>query len=202
MADRLLDVSKLPFERVYTCADGSEINLREHLEAHADAVEALAARSLVRDNETGSFGFAMAAPGTRWKHILVNWDQPEKFVWFAGGWGPQRDYYVANAVRKMRALLRIASRLQACEDEDFSTLRVRLMNPGAFENVVEGKNPDGTFPWGDFPWGGAVLQHMGSLKLMGGTSSLSQFEDDFMTKLVLGGVGQKIILGDKLLPAA
>jgi len=201
MTDRLLNVSAMPFERIYTCQDDTQINMSEFLRDHADAVEALVAHGLVRDNEDSSFGFAMAEPSIKWSHILSNWDDPEKFVWFVGGWGPERDRFIANAIRKMRAMLRIINESRLME-EDFSTLRVRFWNQKAFKDIVPDKNEDGTFPWGDFPWGGAVLQHMGRLKLMGAVSCLTEIEDDFMAKLLLGGVGQKIVIGNRLLPAA
>lgn len=203
MTGILLDVSAMPFERVYTCDDGSEIDLGEFVDLHYDVVQALTSNGLVRAND--SFGFAMAAP--MWGEDLENrlaggdfWDYPQDFVWFVHGWGPDRDRYIANAIRKMRALLRphrIAEGWGPLTSD--STLEMRFDLPGAFRDKVDQQNPDGTFPWGDFPWGGAVRVDMGMLMLTGAVSCLSEIEDDMVARLILGGVGQRIVNGNKLL---
>ena len=203
MTGKLLDVSTMPFERVHTCEDKTEIDLREFLDLHYDVVQALAGNELVRNND--SFGFAMAAP--MWDGDLDElqqrgnfWDTPDEFVWFVGGWGDNRGRYIANAVRKMRALFRPHKMSEAwdpylCE----STLEMRFDLPGAFRDKVEQQNPDGTFPWGDFPWGGGVMVRMGPLTLAGAVSCLSEIEDDMVARLILGGIGQRIVNGNKLL---
>jgi hypothetical protein len=202
MTGTLLDVSKLPFERVYTCEDGSRINLSTLLDSHYDAIQALAAAELIKANE--SFGFAMAEP--MWDEDLETlqardafWDYPEHFVWFVGGWGPNRDRYIANAVRKMRALLRpVINGYDGMNTMFESTLDIRI-SPSFFSDTVDSQNDDGTFPWGDFPWGGAAFVRMGGLTMAGAVSCLSEIEDDMVARLILGGIGQKIVVGNKLL---
>ncbi len=92
MTGRLLDVSVLPFGRTYVCKNGATINLRKFLDTHYDAILALAAAGLIETNK--SFGFAMMAPVREDEEIPLDgefWDKPEKFVWFVGGWGPDRE---------------------------------------------------------------------------------------------------------------
>lgn len=203
MTGTLLDVSTMSFERVYTCDDGSKIDLREFLDLHYDAVQALAGSGLVKNKD--SFGFAMAAP--MWDEDLDVlqqrdrfWDKPDEFVWFVGGWGDERDRYIANAIRKLRALLRPHKLIEGWNPLGVtSTLEMRFDLPGLFRDKVDQQNPDGTFPWGDFPWGGGVKVHMGPLTLAGAVSCLSEIEDDMVARLILGGVGQRIVNGNKLL---
>lgn len=195
MTGKLLDVSTMPFERVYTCEDGSKIDLREFLDLHYDAVQALAGSGLVKAKE--SFGFAMLAP--IWEDDPFPeddfWDKPEEFTWFVGGWGPDRDKYIANAVRKLRPLVRVGMTDEGVD----STLCMRFENPSLFQDPVDSVNDDGTFPWGDFPWGGAAAVIMGPLTVAGAVSTFSEIEDDMVARLILGGIGQRIVNGNKLL---
>lgn len=196
MTGRLLDVSTMPFERVYACKDGSEIDLTKLVDSHYNAIRALAYAGLIKANN--SFGFAMLEPV--WQVDGLDdeiWDNPEQFVWFVGGWGSDRDRYIANAVRKLRPMLRPATATGG--DFVMSTLDIRFNLPEHFQDKVDQQNDDGTFPWGDFPWGGAVVELMGDLALIGAVSCLSEIEDDFIAKLILGGIGKRIIEGDKLL---
>ena len=190
---RLLDVSSLPFDAKYECKDGTAIDMRQHLEGLRPVIEALASANYIKDKD--SFGFAMMQPLTE---PIVNefpddiWDKPEEFVWFVGGWGPYRDRYIANAVRKMRAMLR----------EELPTLTLRISeSPVRFQDIVDSVNDDGTFSWGDFPWGGATLYPIGDAEvvLMGSVSALSEIEDDVVAQLILGLLAQPIINGDGLL---
>ncbi len=197
MTVRLLDVSTMPFEQTYVCDDGSEINLNKFLDSYYDTVQVLAASGLVKANE--SFGFAMAEPNDDFDAEL--WDKPEEFVWFVGGWGPDRDRYIANAIRKMRALLRPHEVIagygsMGCD----STLELRFDFPEYFRDKVDSQNEVGTFPWGDFPWGGAAFVQMGDLILAGAVSALSEIEDDLTARLILGGFGKLIVQGNNLLP--
>jgi hypothetical protein len=201
MTSRLLDVSAMPFERVYACNDGSQINMSEFVDSHYDAIQALAAAGLIKSNE--SFGFAMLEPMTQEMSETLPgdyWDKPEDYVWFVGGWGPDRDRYIANAVRKLRPLLRML----LDDDETFfapSTLEMRLEGrTDLFTDIVGSTDENGLFPWGDFPWGGAFIDVVTEeFALIGSISALSQIEDDFCTKLFLGGVKQRIIVGNKML---
>lgn len=196
MTGRLLDVSTLPFDQVYVCEDGSRINLRDFLDRHRVIVEALAAAGLVKSNE--SFGFAMTQPFPKviGEDDEYSWDEPSEFVWFVGGWGPDRDRYIANAIRKLRPLLRNGA---SYDDPLFSTLDIRFYQSDFFADRVDSQDDDGNFPWGDFPWGGAVLISFDETALVGAVSGLSEIEDDFVVKLILGGVIQLIVRGDGLL---
>ena len=120
-------------------------------------------------------------------------DEPEKFVWFVGGWGPRREKYIANAVRTIRPLL--------CVDR-WSTLDMRFSDPDSFKEEVESQNAEGYFPWGDFPYGGAVDVQMGPLFLTGAVSCLTEIENDQAARFILGGFGKLIVLGNNLLSDA
>ena len=186
-----LDVPRLPFERTYECADGSKIEVAKFISDLKPAIEAFTSSKLIKANP--SFGFAMAAPqivGNYFNGEL--WDDPYKFVWFVGGWGDDRDRYIANAVRKMRAMLREGTR---------SSLDIRFSQEYFFRDVVDSKEHDGRFRWGDFPWGGAVFIQMGSLILEGAISCLSEIEDDVIARVPLGLFGQKVVYGNRLLAA-
>ena len=186
---RLLDVKNLPQEQTYTCDDGTTIDVREFVEDHRPAIEALAAHGKIKDTE--NFGFAMAAPQFGESVISLNWDKPEEFVWFVGGWGPKRLQCIANAVRKLRPLLRTGF---------YSTLDLRRFAPQEFDNPVPSFDANGTFPWGDFARGGGVVVQMCELLLPGAVSCLKETEDDTVTRLILGNFAAKIVAGNKLLP--
>jgi hypothetical protein len=187
---RILNVTRLPSQRVYICKDENTIDLREFLGQYYTPVAALAREGLVKHND--SFGFAMATPmdTDTYYDVVKLWDDPEQFTWFVGGWGPNKDRYIANAVRKMRALLR----------EKADTLDLRFNNPGSFRDKIESV-VNGTYPWGDFPWGGACFVTMGDLVLAGAISCLSEIQDDFVTRLILSAIGERIVKGDDLLTA-
>ncbi len=186
----LLNVTDLPFKRICTCTDGTVINMEKFIEDLRPAVDALAVAGLIKASE--SFGFAMAAPRLEVQpDFRYAWDNPLEFIWFVGGWGPERDRYIANAVRKLRPMFR---------QGEISTLEMRFFAPEGFVDKVDSVDEDGNFPWGDFPWGGAVSCVLGSLLLEGATSCLKETEDDPVSHLILGLVGSKIIIGDGLLP--
>lgn len=199
MTGRQLDVNTLPFDQVYTCKDGSKIDMRELLDLHYEVVQALAATGLIKAND--SFGFAMLAPLTDDNIDMMDddgfWDKPESFVWFVGGWGPKRDVYIANAVRKLRAIIRCQ---QYGKIEAWSTLDLRMMEPAFFQDTVEKQNEDGTYPWGDFPWGGAVVMPFGEeLSIAAAVSCLTEIEDDTAVRLIIGNIAKKIILSNGML---
>ncbi len=192
MTTQLLDVSKLPTKQVIACDDDTEIDMEKFLAGHYDDVMALIDRDRIGSSD--SFGFAMASPQTSCSTFHESWDDPSKLVWFVGGWGPNRDRYIANAARKLRALARPMRR--TCWE---STLEIRMSNPDHFQEVVETQNNDGTFSWGDFPYGGAASLRLGNLWLAGACSAFSQVEDQIVTSLILGNLAKKIIVGNKLL---
>lgn len=199
MTGRQLDVTTLPFDQAYTCKDGSKIDMCELLDQHYEAVQALAATGLIKAND--SFGFAMLAPVTEDNIDMMDveefWDKPEQFVWFVGGWGSKRDVYIANAVRKLRAIIRCQQYNQV---DALSTLDLHMMEPAFFRDTVDDQNEDGTYPWGDFPWGGAVVMPYGDdLGLAAAVSCLTEIEDDTVARLIIGNIAKKIILGDGML---
>jgi hypothetical protein len=191
MTSRLLDVDGLPFDTTYSCSDGhTVIELRSIIDNHQRVIEAMSNLGLVKWNE--NFGFAMAAPQFGANHLDVMWDNPERLIWYVGGWGPKRKQYIANAGRKLRPMFR---------EEVDSTLDLRLIHPDRFEDKVKSIEDDGTFLWGDFPWGGAVMLQMGQLILCGAVSGLKEIEDDIAARMILGAIGKQILLGDNLLPS-
>lgn len=199
MTGKLLDVTTLPSEETYVCRDGSKINLKAVLKSHRDAIESLATVGLIRDNP--SFGFAMVRPIHQHETLPDDfWDQPEQFVFFVGGWGPERERYIADAVRKLRPLLR----LRDTDHEELfglDTLDLRLgRHRDFFRDVVKSDNEDGSFPWGDFAKGGGVVVPLGEWALPGAVSGLTELQDDSVAKLILGVIAGLIILGDGLLP--
>ena len=186
-----LDVSTLQHEQTYVCKDGTQINMVAFMDQFYEVIQTLVANGLIRANE--SFGFAMAIP--QLGETLINiddWDDPSKFVWFVYGWGPDKDRYIANAVRKMRASLRTGD----------STLDIRYYTPDAFQDVVDSKaNNGGTFPWGDFPWGGAVFVDVFEVNLLLAISCLHEIEDDTASRLIGGSLGKLIAIGNGLVEA-
>ena len=131
------------------------------------------------------------------------WDDPSKFVWFVGGWGPDRDRYIANAIRKLRPMLREDA--ESTLDMRFDSRKVKSFGTGQpYEHVIEGDwedvvdqlDKDGKFPWGDFPWGGAVTVIMGDMVLVGAMSCLHEIDDDTVMRTFLRLLGKQIILHD------
>lgn len=193
---RLLDVSAMPSDQVFICNNGTEIDMRMFLGSHRGAFQELANSGLI--DPSRSFGFAMAEPGSGKKYSSWYWDDPETFVWFVGGWGPDRDRCIANAIRKMRPEMR--QNLQSDPRKWVSTLDMRFNDPECFREEVRSVNPNGSFSWGDFAWGGAVTIVWRELVLSGAVSGLTEFEDDSTAELILKGLGQKILKGNSLLP--
>ncbi len=197
MTGRLLDVSALPTDWSYDCADGSVVGMDYMFPVYGDTLAQMEASGLI--TSSGSYGFALSVPlphdGAGWQPN--DWNEPNKFVAFVGGRGPERNRYVANAIRKLRPWLR-----QAIEGGEFdSTLNMRLFAPELFQDGVESQDTDGTFPWGDYPWGGATVISFPEFALAGAISGFSEIEDDFVCRMILGGLAQQIILGDGLLAA-
>lgn len=77
-----------------------------------------------------SFGYAIAINPN-----YDNWDDPSEFVTIVGGWGEDKDRYIANAVRKMRASLR----------ESLDSLMIDAYDGAQFIDPVESQEEDGTF---------------------------------------------------------
>lgn len=189
-----LDVSQLPFEQTYACADGTAIDMLSFLIEMMPILDAMGAAGVITEND--SFGFAMAEPILDWCYpgrLLENiWDDPYTYTWFVGGWGDERDHYIANAVRKLRPLLR---------EGEISTLEMRFgPQHGYFMDTVESRGWSGNYPWGDFPRGGAVSVQHGPLTMFAACSGFSEIEDDITTRLILGEFAKRITLANELLP--
>lgn len=181
-----LEVSRFPNEQLLAPMEGREgepINLGSIVHMMRGSIDYWATMGLIKPND--SFGFAMAEPNGDWHEV---WDDPYALTWLVGGWGPDRDRYVANAVRKMRAAARAGVN---------DTLEMRLEPSSdlveSFRDVVASVEPDGTFLWGDFPWGGAVYQDYGPLNLLGAVSALSEEEDHAVASGILGLIAVQIL---------
>lgn len=196
MTGKQLDVTELPTEWVYSCVDGRLIEMNYLLSAHSETLAVMAGSGVIK--VSASYGFALTVPighnDKGWE--VSDWDNPEKFVAFVGGRGPERDRYIANAVRKLRPWLRQAA--AGCEFD--STLNMRQFCLQLFEQGVESQNTDGTFPWGDYPYGGAVVVSFPEFALAGAVSGFSEVQDDTVARIILGSLAEQIIIGDGLLP--
>ena len=195
MPRQLLDISKLPFESKYDCQDGTTIDMKKFLENLRTPINVLGTTGNI--GQVDSLGFVMAKPLNFMVNVLPDdyyWDDPVSYVWFAGGWGPDRDMYIANAVRKMRAMLR----------EGLETLYMRLgcYQDTHFRDLVDQTDAIGNFAWGDFPWGGAVeVQLVSNLLLHGAVSCFDDdVDDDITARLILGILGKQILISDGLKP--
>lgn len=195
MTSRLLDLTELPTEWAYPCADGTLIEMSYLLAAHGEAIATMQATGLIESK--GSYGFALTIPiahsSKGWG--VSDWDDPEKYIAYVGGRGLERDRYAANAVRKLRPWLR-----QAAEGHEFdSTLNMRQFAPELFQHGVESQSADGVFPWGDYPWGGAAVVSFPGFALAGAVSGFSEVQDDTVARVILGSLAEQIIIGDGLL---
>lgn len=190
MPARFVEVDKLPFEQSYKCKNGSIVNLREQLEALKTSINVLGSSGNI--GQTKSLGFAMAEPTWYTNYNPNNWDDYMRFVWFVGGWGQDRDMFIANAVRKLRPMLRTQT----------DTLMIRHFRYlQDFVDPVDQIDADGNFPWGDFPWGGAVSLLMGGFYFGGAVSCFDDdVDDNIVATLAVGIIGKNIIRGDGLLP--
>lgn len=172
----MLDVSSLPIKAFYG-PEGGKVDLAPIVLAFRSTIKLWARSSLVITN--ASFGFAMANPFLD----LRLWDDPYQFTWFTAGWGPKRDIYVANAVRKLRPALR----------HGLDTLDMCITCPEAFINTVDEQEADGSFEWGDFPHGGATFVRVGDLILPSSVSCLKAVEDDPAAKTIGGHIGAAML---------
>lgn len=82
--------------------------MRDFIEGFRTPINVLGTNGYI--GQVDSLGFATAKP----LNVVMddddgqedNWDEPKRYIDFVGGWGPDRDMFIANAVRKMRAMLR------------------------------------------------------------------------------------------------
>lgn len=170
---KLLDVTSLPREATYG-PPGNQTNLAALVARSRAAIYELGRGKLVKP--VRSFGFAMAQPVIP---STLNWKDPNEFIWFVFGWGPVGDRYVANAVRKLRAVLRTGQ----------DTLTLRTSGGELFKRRVATQEVDGSFRWGDFPWGGGVLTTVGDHVFAGAVSCFLEVEDHAVAHLLTATVG-------------
>lgn len=186
-----LDVSKLRGPQTLDTGR-TLLAMNSYLAVWEPALSAMADQG--RLSSTDSFGFAMLPPlwNDELEEWVCKWDKPYDYTWFAGGWGPDRDRLIANAVRKIRPLLR--------RDLEFSTLEMVLdSKDDPFQDKVPMQDEDGNFPWGDFGFGGAVRAFYGPLEIVGACSGFSQFEDHLVTGLILGDIAKLLLRGSGML---
>lgn len=179
-----LNIDEFPFDREFSFQDGPSVDLGRILFNTRPLIEYMGSQWFIKENP--SFGFAMTKP--LWEDEPDNyestWNDPHEFVWLVGGWGPDRDRYIANAIRKLRPLLRYA---------ELSTLDMHFYRPDQFKDPVESREQDGSFKWGDFPYGGAVYVQLGDISLHGACSAFTQIQDDMVTRVILTHMGEKIL---------
>ncbi|MBL8160247.1 hypothetical protein JNJ66_07385 [Candidatus Saccharibacteria bacterium] len=189
-----MDVTTLPLTRVYTCKDGSTIDMVELVKRARPVIEAMMEAGFLK--QTDAMGFVMLEPAVvgHDNRSKIDPDDPSTYVWFAGGWGDEKRLHalIANAVRKLRGMLR--------EQVD-STLEMRL-DPAnfTFENLVPSVDENDEFPWGDFGWAGALRLFFDDLELGGAISVFSELGDHTVTALLLHLFYEPMAAGDGLLP--
>lgn len=176
-----LDVSRLPTEAPYG-PEGAQIDLASAVVGLRASVYEMGRHRLVKPVK--SFGFAAAHPGDP---SALDWKDPYEFTWFVAGWGPDKDRYIANAVRKLRPTLRTKR----------STLDLRMRGGKAFKKRVASQESDGSFKWGDFPWGGGVLANVGDIIIPVAVSTFLEVEDDAVAMLAGGLIGGRMLQLDK-----
>lgn len=181
----LLDVSTYPTTAPY--GEGElQLNLAAIPRRMRTGFDELVKAGLIKPND--SFGCAVARPCRDGDDTFQVWDadDPSDFLWFVTGWGPNRDMYVANAIRKLRPSLREGqdTLLMRCDPETYVSGEAAS---------VKSVDADGNFPWGDFFWGGAVFVHVGGLCIPVAVSCLYEVEDDAIAKLIGGSVGAEML---------
>ena len=172
----LLDVSQLPRNAVFRGADNAELDLCQHALEMRGVIEELMGQGSIK--RSPNFGFAMAGPASV-EVLQLQWDKPYESTQLVVGWGDEAARYIANAVRKLRPMLRVGR----------DTLWMRTEASTQFRDSVDSVQDDGTFQWGDFPWGGGTLVGCGDLVLPVAVSGFSETEDDFVAKFIAGYLG-------------
>jgi hypothetical protein len=177
-----LDVGKLP-QHAHYGTDTRETDLAYEVTRMRTTIGLWEQVKLVKPNKSFSLGFAAARP--KLNPVRPEWDDPYDFVWFVAGWGDDRERYIANAVRKLRASLRTG--------ED--TLALRLGESDQFEDVVDSA-VGGKFPWGDFPYGGSTFVRVGNVLLPCAVDGFREVENDFVAKTIGGRIGSTMLQMD------
>lgn len=188
-----LDVSALPHDAQLDNDDKSVIDMRLFVEQVRPSIEALMHTGLLSKKSSLGIAFTMPTFFDTHGEIENAWDEPDKFVWFVGGWGDDEAElakYQANAVRKLRPLLR---------EQYESTLLMRDDYPEKFMGKVEAVEPDGAFLWGDYPWGGAVCVDVYSTYICCAISGLNEAEDHAVALLLASLVGKLFVEANNFL---
>jgi hypothetical protein len=176
------DISDLPTRQVYGITKAFEVSDRIMQDVRAAIASGI--RTGHYGEKLGSgFGFALSAP----MHVdsvrgfAEHWNELNRVVWLVGGEGHMKNLLIANAVRKLRPLIRngqdtlsLATSLHA--HRHF----VGIITDHEYEIEKETVRRDPThsqFRWGDFPWGGGVRIEFGHTVVFGALSGGTQQED-------------------------
>lgn len=177
-----LDVSTFPRTLLY---DGSEKSFffEELNQTIQDIMYFLGVLGVVK--RVDSFGFAVAVSDIAIDSSLegsIEIDDPSTYVAFVGGWGPEQDRYIANAIRKMRASL---------DSDENDTIKITQDGVNEHYNTVESVDENGNFPWGNFAWGGSAYVAFGNYNHLVSVSALKQDEDDVASSIIGKLIGMK-----------
>jgi hypothetical protein len=198
-----LDMSKFNYERSFTglspyTSGPQSVSLRSIVQSCRLAVESLQHTGLLatinsKGMDVDSVGFAMTNPSLSFEQVRELWNSPYELIYMVGGYGPNRDQYVANGVRKLRPAARRGK----------PTLELNMFEPDSFIDKVESVDSDGRFLWGDFPWGGAVWIPLSNGKgFWIAVSAFKQDEDQLASYLYGGAIATELERGIALELAA
>lgn len=171
-----LDIRTFPFHQ--TGKDG--LDLAECIQQSRPILEQMTALGLIGPASKGSFGFAMADPFAAmspdgYQHL---YQDPHKLVWLVGGWGPDRDRYIANAIRKMRAAARTGL--------DTLLLATQEQPEAVFENFSSQSSATARYEE-EYGFGGATFGYYRGRCLLFSVSTYPQ-EHDPVASLLVGSV--------------
>lgn len=140
-----------------------------------------------------TFGYALGVPfhDGEARNPSKHWNEPGKFVWLVGGWGHHKNRYIANAVRKLRAVTRLGQdTLPLALDPELRKHNfVGAITEAEIEHEKDLVNTDPThteFRWGDFTFGGGVILTKGGIIQTGAGSGDTQQNDDDIMKRAIG----------------
>jgi hypothetical protein len=147
---RLLDP---PDEPVYGKLEYGGVDLSAWLVENTTAtVEQWTASGRISVAKPG-YGLACAGILTDEEFRGLNWDDPRALLRFGVATGGVPTTFVYNALRKLRAVVRVAQ-----ADYPFtSTQEIEDEASRLFRDVVANQEPDGTVRWGDFGYAGGLL---------------------------------------------
>ncbi|MBL8160249.1 hypothetical protein JNJ66_07395 [Candidatus Saccharibacteria bacterium] len=183
-----------PTAQTFQCWDGTSLDLAALLVETRPVVQALLDGGIISAgaiNAGYSIGFVMTSPIVNGEYLTDtnNWDHPERFVWFAGGWGVSHKRRIAEAACLLRPLLREMAR---------STLELRMVDPTQFFDAVEPAPTEDMPPWGDIPEGGAVMLTYGDLILRGAVRGLDEAGNHLVAVLLMEIIAKRIIAREEM----